>query len=332
MNFQFDVNLKILKYSCNIIKNSQLISSYPISKKILQEISTDDFFSFSRSLGIEIPRSEVKNYVLGINKIENTFECNALSSYRSVWEILNSSVFDKSFSISLILKINAVLSEKIFEVWESGKIRNDSFPVKSDYDFFEVKDEIPSNMVLDSLNKISDFAENKDIPTLISSIVIAFNLLYLKPFSVFNDFTTIVILKSLLMDVGIFKDIPIFEIFYNNFDNFNNSNLNEWIEGFLYGLDKVLEDIYNTISRGKISANMKINTDSTLATLTPRQKEAFLYLLEHKVISREGYTKLFHVSPMTAFRDLRSMKEAGIITPFGRGKGLKYTIYEKYTL
>ncbi len=332
MNFQFDVNLKILKYSCNIIKNSQLISSSSISKKILQEISTDDFFSFSRSLGIEIPRSEVKNYVLGINKIENTFECNALSSYRSVWEILNSSVFDKSFSISLILKINTVLSEKIFEVWESGKIRNESFPIKSDYDFFEVKDEISSNMVLDSLNRISEFTENEDMPKFINAIVVAFNLLCVKPFSVFNDFTTIVILKSLLMNAGIFKDIPIFEIFYNNFEIFNNSNLNDWIEIFLEELNKITEDTYNTISQGRISANRKINTDSTLVTLSSRQKEAFLYLLEHKVISREGYTKLFHVSPMTAFRDLRSMKEAGIITPFGRGKGLKYTIYEKYTL
>ena len=64
--------------------------------------------------------------------------------------------------------------------------------------------------------------------------------------------------------------------------------------------------------------------------LNQRQKNIFFFLLENKNISRLEYSRIYKVSAMTAYRDLNDMKKKNILASFGNGRGLRYTILEKF--
>lgn len=61
-------------------------------------------------------------------------------------------------------------------------------------------------------------------------------------------------------------------------------------------------------------------------SLNERQVEAVLYVGEHGEITNRGYRELHGVSREMAKRDLRELVGQGLLTPVGRGRGLRYVL------
>ena len=336
MDLDLRLNFDVIKYSVNILQYNTKLQTLNIPQKVKNDIIVDDLKYFADFLNIKISFSDLRAFSLGTNKIDESFEGRILSSYRSSLELILSPIIDRKdfLSITTLMRINKLLTEKVFEVWESGKIRIKEFPYQGKYDIWEKNNLVYDVLITDHINTLSKFYFDNDIPQFIKIPVVGFNLFRLKPFSVFNDLTIIVILKMLFFKEGIIDYIAMMDIFFNNSDILNplDITMDKWSELYLSKISSYMENLYLYVTNFINLNHRKIITDIDLKILTTREKEAFFYLLEHKVITRRDYTKIFGVSSMTAFRDLDHMRRSNIISQFGVGRGIKYTIQERFLL
>ena len=336
MDLDLRLNFDVIKYSINILQYNTKLQTLNIPQKVKKDIVIEDFRYFSNFLNIKISLSDLRALSLGINKIDESFDEKVLSSYRSVNELILSPIIERQdfLSVTTLMRINKLLTEKVFELWESGKIRIKEFPYQNKFDIWEMDNLVSDDLVMDQINTLSKFYFDDNIPQFIKIPVIGFNLFRLKPFSVFNDMTIIVILKMLLLKEGIIDCISLMDIFYNNVNDLNPADMtmDKWGISLMSKISSTIENLYLYVSNFINLNHRKIVSDIDLKILTIREKEAFFYLIEHKIITRREYAKVFNVSAMTAFRDLDHMRRSNIISQFGTGRGVKYTIQERFLL
>ncbi len=336
MDLDLRLNFDVIKYSFEIFQYNTKLQILNVPRKIKNDISIEDFQYFSKFLNLKISFSDLRIFSLGLNKIDENFDERILASYRSANELILSPIIDKEdlLSITTLMRINKILTEKVFELWESGKIRVREFPYQSKYDLWEGKNMLEDSLIFDCINELSKFYFDDSIPRFLKIPLVGFNLLKLKPFSVLNDISIIVILKMLFLKEGIVGYLPLMDLFYKNkneLDPFDN-DIDKWSLVFISQISFYMENLYSYISNFVNLNNRKVVSDIDLKILTLREKDAFFYLLEHKIITRREYSKIFNVSQMTAFRDLDHMRRSNIISQFGIGRGTKYTIQERFLL
>ncbi len=335
MNLDLDLNLSLFKYSVDIITLSSLLNSLEIPKKITDDLTIKDFDQFANLLNLDVSNTNIRDFALGYHRIDTGFANTMLSSYRSINELVRSLYQDKGnvFTVSTILRMNKVLTDKTFEVWESGKFRTIEFPYQGEYDFIRGED-LSYDTISTDINMLVDFYQDSQYPNILKIPIIGYNLLKLKPFSVLNDFTILFIMKSLMIEIEIFNDLSLVKIFSENLENMqiSNQSLDTWVGNFFKYIYIELLEIYDFINKYISLEKRRLNSDKVVSILSDRQKKAFLFFVDHRTLTRQEYSRMFKISPMTAFRDLDMMKELGILTVFGKGRGTKYTIMEKYLL
>ncbi len=336
MDLDLNLNLSLFKYSVDIITLSSLLNSLEIPKKILDDLVIKDFDQFANLLNLDVSNTSIRDFALGYHRIDTGFANTMLGSYRSINELIRSLYQDKGnvFAVATILRINKVLTDKTFEIWESGKFRTPEFPYQGEYDFINGEDSLSYDTISKDINMLADFYQDSRYPNILKIPIIGYNLFKLKPFSVLNDFTILFIMKSLMIEIDIFNEISLVKIFSENLESMQTSNqtLDMWVENFFKYMHAELSEIHDFVYKYISLEKRRLNSDKIVSILSDRQKKAFLFFVDHRTLTRQEYARIFKISPMTAFRDLNIMKELGILTVFGQGRGTKYTILEKYLL
>lgn len=335
MQLNFNISLDLFNNLINLTEINSKLKLLDVSYKIIEDINIEDFIFFSKLLNLDIETIDIKTYALGLHKIEDNFYNNITSGYRNSNEMIHSFDIYKNdiFSMNVISRINRVISEKTVEVWESGKLRNDDFPYDGEYDFLKMDNIISSDKINDSLYELITFYKNEDYPKILKVFILTYNLFLLKPFCALNDLSTVVIMKLLLFDIDFFSYIPYLKIIYENKKDLDLSlDLDSWINNFSKILVNSLREEYDYIIKYTSLEKRKYLSDKLISTLNHRQRNIFFFLLENKNISRLEYSRIYKISPMTAYRDLNDMKNKNILASFGNGRGLRYTILEKYLI
>jgi hypothetical protein len=333
MQLDFNVSLDLFNNLINLTEINFKLKLLDVSYKIIEDINIEDFVYFSKLLNLDIDTIDIRTYALGLHKIEDNFYNHITAGYRNSNEMIHSFDIYKNdiFSLNIISRINRVISEKTVEVWESGKLRNDDFPYNGDHDFFYISKMISSDKINDSLYKLVTFYKNEEYPKILKVFIITYNLFLLKPFCALNDLSIIVIMKLLFFDIDFFSYIPYLKIIYENKEDLDISlDLNIWINNFSKIIVDSLRDEYDYILKYTSLEKRRYLSDKLISKLNQRQKNIFFFLLENKNISRLEYSRIYKVSAMTAYRDLNDMKKKNILASFGNGRGLRYTILEKF--
>ena len=333
MQLDFNVSLDLFNNLINLTEINSKLKLLDVSHKIIEDINIEDFIYFSKLLNLDISTIDIKTYALGLHKIEDNFYNHITAGYRNSNEMIHSFDIYKNdiFSLNVISRINRVISEKTVEVWESGKLRNDDFPYNGEHDFFYTSNMIPSDKINDSLYELSTLYKNEDYPKILKVFILTYNLFLLKPFCALNDLSIVVIMKLLLFDIDFFSYIPYLKIIYENKDSLDISlDLNTWINNFSRIMVDNLREEYDYIMKYTSLEKRRYLSDKLISTLNQRQRNIFFFLLENKNISRLEYSRIYKISSMTAYRDLNDMKNKNILASFGNGRGLRYTILEKF--
>jgi Fic family protein len=335
MQLNCDISLNLFNNLINLVEINSKLKLLDISHKVSEEINIEDFIYFSKLLNLEIDTIDIKTYALGLHKIEDNFYNHITSGYRNSNEMIPSFDIYKNdiFSLNVISRINKVLTEKTVEVWESGKLRNADFPYNGEYDFLKEKQIVDDDKIHDSLYELFNFYKDDKYPKILKVFILTYNLFLLKPFCALNDLSVVVIMKLLLFDIDFFPNIPYLKIFYENKKDLDISvDINTWINNLSEILNKAFRDEYQYILKYISLEKRKFLSNKLISGLNQRQQNIFFFLLENKNISRLEYSRIYKISPMTAYRDLNDMKNKNILASFGNGRGLRYTILEKFLI
>ncbi len=99
------------------------------------------------------------------------------------------------------------------------------------------------------------------------------------------------------------------------------SNITSWIEYYVKQISVQLEKTYQDIALPPNSAE-----DTKIGTLNERQK-TIITLLEdpNAIITNRTIQKIFHISQITASRDLTKLTMLGLLYSHGKGRSVRYT-------
>lgn len=93
-----------------------------------------------------------------------------------------------------------------------------------------------------------------------------------------------------------------------------------WIEHFIEGIGKELEDVYQNITQGIVST-----VPASFLELTERQKEILeVFDQPGTKITNKRVQQFFHISQITASRDLAHLSSLGLLFPYGKGRAVYY--------
>ena len=67
-----------------------------------------------------------------------------------------------------------------------------------------------------------------------------------------------------------------------------------------------------------------IEIDDISEQLNERQKNAFSYVQRHGQIATREYADINHISPRTAYTELKDLTDKGLLTAVGKGRGIRY--------
>ena len=98
-------------------------------------------------------------------------------------------------------------------------------------------------------------------------------------------------------------------------------NLTSWIEYFVKSYALALEEIQQGIFRGHHPSDL-----GELSKLNERQKTIITLLDDPQaMITNRTVQKIFHISQITASRDLAKLTSLGLLIPQGKGRSVRYT-------
>ncbi len=93
-----------------------------------------------------------------------------------------------------------------------------------------------------------------------------------------------------------------------------------WIEHFIEGIAKELEEVYIAITQGEISS-----VPVTFLELSERQKEILeVFDPPGTKITNKRVQQAFKISQITASRDLSHLSSLGLLFPYGKGRSVYY--------
>lgn len=101
----------------------------------------------------------------------------------------------------------------------------------------------------------------------------------------------------------------------------NKSNITNWIEYYVKQIAIQLETTYQIITLPPTTTD-----DDKIGNLNERQK-TIITLLEdpHAIITNRTIQKIFHISQITASRDLTKLTMLGLLYSHGKGRSVRYT-------
>lgn len=101
----------------------------------------------------------------------------------------------------------------------------------------------------------------------------------------------------------------------------NAPNVTSWIEFYVKEVSLHLEAIYSQLSQ-----TSKLPIHNEIGKLNERQKTIMTLLEDPKaIITNRTVQKIFHISQITASRDLAKLTALGLLFPQGKGRSVRYT-------
>ena len=73
-----------------------------------------------------------------------------------------------------------------------------------------------------------------------------------------------------------------------------------------------------------IQENTFIEIDDISEQLNERQQNAFFYVQRNGQIATREYAEINHISPRTAYTELKDLTDKGLLTAVGKGRGIRY--------
>lgn len=327
-----------LNYIASIERNLSVINQSEITSyarnRILNESTFNDLFALSNFLKLGLTLGEVKKISLG-KKDTTKVEAKLLANVRQVFDFVKNNFRQGGFNFNFhfVQHVVKLLQSGILEVWDLGRIRTGG-------EMIENRFELPNQIYFreDCTGPLADavlwIENNKSVHPIIKSVVFMMFINLISPFVGLNYLSSLVFQRLILEKYGYSSvfNLPLFK-----FLNIKPSEYYDVIEQTLdqkRGITQILEftseliNEYLSQTKNEIVKldyfDIKSNYDKV--DLNERQLR-LLKLLQYKIfIRRYEYTKLFKVSPMTAYRDLNFLVEKKLLIVKGQGKATKYTL------
>lgn len=314
-------------------------------EEALTAINTEKFdktlFYIINGLGINISLKDAAK--LGLDKKVQTqdFRGDLVDNFRSAWKLGMSVAESDTIGITpnLLLQLNQTLARGSVEDWKL-KYREAGEQFSLVYD--DLLDIVPAENkginteeIVESI--VNDFNAANNHNRLYKISLIAYHLLRLQPFMVFNKFSILLAIETLLeRKLGSNYNTPIVAEFFTQqrpqiIRTFEITDLPaqevSWHELFLNFLSEAFE--YTTKNLNKKSQAKPANINKPFLDLNRRQLKVLKYLQTIPTVKREDYVQMMEVSAMTAYRDLQVLLNHKLIKAMGTGRGTKYMLYSR---
>ncbi|HVX93207.1 MAG TPA: DeoR family transcriptional regulator [Candidatus Dojkabacteria bacterium] len=331
----------ILNYIVKYELAMQKIKTTPIPASYLSDltdrIKAEEIDKMGELIGNSIGYSKALEIQRGKILPNNKFRL--FNNYRSVEEfinIYNSQTFFKP-SIELSIHINKLLTKKVVDEWESGKLRIFSEKPSNIYDnWYDLRDFYPNLKPKQYFDEIYTWVLNPrvNVNKLIQLPLIMYEMIDKAPFTHLNQITTILTVAAVAKEYGYNPNnlIPFSKAINSISEDIKSAfklakskrDLTIFIEAVLYTFSLTAIEVENMIINTYQNQVKKYNKLNGM--FNPRQIKLLEYLEVEKKIGRHEYSKLMGISFMTAFRDLQELLTKGYLTQKGVGRGTFYTL------
>lgn len=328
-----------LEVSLNTIKNTPLPRVH--QKELLNKLEIEDINNVSELLNDPIGLYKAEQIQKGHIMPTRTSKFLIYTNYRSGLEFARNYSARTSLkpSSELLLHINKILLKKVFEEWDTGKIRKFSEKPNEAYDtWYSLRDYYAELNVEEYFNEVLEWTANSKyaIHRMIRMGVLLFELIDKAPLFAGNQLTSVILLQSLSKEYGYNPDSMFSYARALNYiaDDLQSGfkmakskrDLTTFIEAFLYTCSMEMLNIENSVTA---TFDKKIRQGGKLRSkFNTRQIKVLEYLENVEKITREEYTNMMGVSFMTSYRDLKHLVEEKYLSSHGTGRGTYYTLQE----
>lgn len=189
------------------------------------------------------------------------------------------------------------------------------------------KDKVKTH--LSDIENVLEYLQTNSDNALIQAAIAKYQFTFLEPFSQDTDLFSTLASYLFLYKAGMdFRGLLVLEkcmtmrndttrIQYQN--AIGRSHLTGWIEYFVQSVSDQLEEILESLKEP-----FQLKNERQLE-LNDRQKR-ILHLLDDpaQVITNRQVQKIFHISQITASRDLAKLTGLGLLFPHGKGRSVRY--------
>lgn len=296
-------------------------------------------FSSTSIEGNPLPLTDVKRILK--NRPENVRDSEKeVLNYNKALTELNALIKDEKiiFSLSLILKIQKMVTEDLIEKYRSGKLRQEPVFVNNPKTRQTVYWPPDQGDVAELLNELLDYInknENKIDPLVLAGIFHK-QFVVIHPFIDGNGRTARLATKLLLAKMG----LDTFNLF--SFENYYNQNVGRYFEevgiwgnyydekdkiDFTAWLEYFTDGIIDELLRvGKDLEKEIISPDKELK---PHHKKIIKYIEKNGYIADRDYAKLTDRAKPTRNQDFKKLIDLGIIEKIGESKATYYKLKDK---
>ncbi len=330
------VNIASIERNISSIVSNEI--NFNSKNRLSNEVLFDDLYAINGALNLGLTLGDVKKISFG--REPESKAAQLLSNVKQVFDYIknNYKKSDIPFNYNLFQHVVKLLQSDILEVWDIGKIRSQGDEL---FKQFELSNQPYSND--SSINDIAEsiiwIEEEKNIHPIVKSVVFLYILNKSSPFLGLNLISSLLMWRIILekYHYGNNFSIPLFKTL-----NINQDKLTDTLNlSFMDSHDVTLTDIitHSTILLNKVIKDYKeehihtdyydVKTASNQLDLNDRQIKILKLLQEKVSLRRKDYIKLFHVSSMTAYRDLNFLVDSKMLIISGQGKSTTYTLYSK---
>jgi Fic family protein len=305
-------------------------------EKIANEISAHTSTSIE---GNPLPLIEVKRILK--NHPENVRDSEKeVLNYNEALEFLNERINKKTakFSLSLVLKIQKLVTKGLIAPHNNGRIRQEPVFVNDPRTGKVVYLPPDHDDVPDLMNGLITFASrNKNIldPLIVAGIFHK-QFVIIHPFLDGNGRTARLATKVLLANMG----LNTFNLF--SFENYYNRNVAKYFEkvgvtGNYYDIQKHLDFTpwLEYFTDGIIDEMLRVKkilereTASPETTLRPHHQMILDYIRDYGFITDRDYAKITDRAKPTRNLDFNKLIELGLIERLGKGKSTYYKLKQE---
>jgi fido (protein-threonine AMPylation protein) len=328
-----------IEHAISDIKDTPLTAT--AKEDLLERMGGENLHNIGKLLACEAPFKEAEKIAKGRALISQGSPEMILANFRSTTDFIYSSSNDRYISLSpaLLIHLNKLLTNNVFDSWDCGKFRNISDEVKTDYDqwFIGKKRELKDLDLQQHFYEVLNwFSENRFyIHPLIKIGCVIYELFHIYPFVAGNQITILATAELLFekSKLSLGGLLPIARNFVLYEDEYlealqvsaeRNDDQTLWIEKFIRGISLDIASLKNEVIR--IEEEKIKKKKKKLLDLNSRQLKLIRHLKHNKKIKRKEYVKMMGVSTMTAYRDINELVDRKILEVKGGGRSTHYVL------
>ncbi|MFW5703164.1 MAG: hypothetical protein ACOCXP_04345 [Candidatus Dojkabacteria bacterium] len=313
-----------------------------------EKLNNELIFHLINDLGLEVSRKDAAGVLNEKQLVTNDARGKLVENFSLSLNLCDELAQDESIQLSaeLIHRINQTIGIGTVEEWQLNYRAAAEKPsqvyddlqscIKPGKQLPEEAEESYGSVIAFILEKLNE--PGAEHPLLRTS-QLAYELLTIQPFIVYNKFTTLFV-SRLMLSRYLGAELSLIELgeFFTQqqakiIDSTQKSEQQEselsWHELFLSIIASQLNKNLAPILEGSHSGKASAESDKPFLDLNRRQLKVLKYLQSIPTLKREDYVQMMEVSAMTAYRDLQGLLKHKLIKPVGTGRGTKYTLVSR---